>query len=156
MRSPRIIIRRFPYEEPYHAHLEFELDNGLFRAKTDIYCNVGDIAAIGKGLLEFPSRVGDEYCYRYGSEDPKDNFYRFFPLRAYTIDLVGHCALQFAMNTNTQEPDEGSFRFSIRADPAALNRLGELFLHFGQLKHLEFVWSPTEGELYEDHHTSDA
>jgi hypothetical protein len=72
-------------------------------------------------------------------------------LRAYTIDVVGHCALQVVMNLNEAEPDEGICKFSIRAEAAAINRLGELFNQLSKLKHLEFRWNLRDDELYEQH-----
>ena len=151
-----LVVRRYPYEEPYHAHLEFKVSNGVFVGATDIYCNVDEIAGIGRGLRAFPSRIGDEYVYEYGTDDPGARFYRHFVMRAYTIDGVGHCALQFGINLNEEEPEEGVCRFSIRVDAAALNRLGELFEHFAELRHLELQWSPTSGELHEYHQESAA
>lgn len=71
-------------------------------------------------------------------------------MRAYTIDLRGNCALQFIMNLNGAEPNEGMCRFSITSiEPAALNRLGELFVRFSKLQHLELKWSLSDGNVYE-------
>jgi hypothetical protein len=151
MRLPNLVVRRYPYEEPYHAQLEFTVSNGVFAGSTDIYCNVADIANIGHGLLAFPSKVGDEYVYEYGTEDPSARFYRHFVLRAYTIDGAGHCALQFAINLNQAEPKEGVCRFSMPVETSALNRLGKLFKVFAELQHLELQWSPASGTLYEHH-----
>jgi len=149
MQLPGIVVRRHPYEEPYHTQLEFTVSNGAFAGATDIYCNIDDLTKIGRGLRAFPSKVGDEYVYEYGTEDPSAKFYRHFVLRAYTIDGVGHCALQFAINLNQAEPEEGVCRFSMPVEPGALNRLGELFEVFAELRHLELQWSPTSGALYE-------
>jgi len=149
MRSPSLVVRRLPYEEPHHTQLEFTVSNGVFAGSTDIYCRVDEIADIGRSLRAFPSRVGDEYCYEYGSEEPSAKFYRHFVLRAYTIDGVGHSALQFAINLNQAEPEEGVCRFSMPVETASLNHLGELFLLFAELRHLELQWSPTGGSLHE-------
>ena len=51
------------------------------------------------------------------------------------------------MNSNEKEPEEGTCRFSIQADPAAINLLGSAFETFCKLQHLEIRWSPTESEL---------
>lgn len=149
MQPPNLIVQWLPYEEPYHTQLEFTVSNGVFGGSTDIYCNVDEIANIGRGLQAFPSRVGDEYMYEYGTADPGAKFYRHVIMRAYTIDGVGHCALQFAINLNQAEPEEGVCRFSLPVEPAALNHLGELFEVFAQLRHLELQWSSTSGALYE-------
>lgn len=147
----KLIVRRHEYEEPYHTQLEFIASNGSFYASTDIYCGVQQIREIGEGLRQFPRKVGDEYRFEYGSEDPKDRYYRYFHLRAYTTDNVGHCAIQIKVNQNTIEPYEGQSTFSIRADAAQINRLGDLFLKLSELKELEFHWSPTEAEMFDVH-----
>jgi hypothetical protein len=149
--KPLIKIRRYPYEEPYHIHLEFTVSNGSFCGGTDFYCNAEDLSKIGIALQSFPRGVGDEYRYECGSEKPEDRCYRYFLMRAYTTDLVGHCAIQFVINNNSAEPSEGACRFSIKAEAASINRLGTLFEKFSELKHLELSWSPTEEELFEDY-----
>lgn len=151
--TPSVIVRRYPYEEPYHLQIEFLISNGSFTSKVDIYCNPEDLEKIGKSLQTFPGKIPDEYCFTYGSEEPKEKCYRFFKIKAYTIDASGHCALQFAINHNNDEPDEGTSKFSIRPfDPAALSKLGDLFVNFSKLNHLEFHWSPNGvQELFKDH-----
>jgi hypothetical protein len=153
--EPLIIVRRFPYEEPYHTHLEFAVSNGTFGGNTDIYCGVHELKEIGDALQKFPAKIGDEYRYEYGSENPENPFYRYFVLRVYTIDSVGHCAIQFIINLNTDEPNEGICRFSISVEAASINRLGKLFEEFSKLEHLEFRWSLKETELFEEYQLSD-
>jgi hypothetical protein len=146
--SPYIIVRRHPYEEPDHTQLEFSISNGLFSGRTDIYLAAEDIAEIGKALKQFPSGVPDKYIYEHGSENPADNIYRYFLLRAYTTNNTGDCALQFAINQNAKEPNEGTCRFSIRAEPAAINRLGELLERFSKCEHTFLKWTLKDGELH--------
>lgn len=150
-----IIVRRCPYEEPYHTQLEFVVSNGAFHGRTDLYCAVDDLREIGIALRNFPARAGDEYRYEYGTEDPQVRFYRYFLLRAYTFDALGNCALQIAINLNAADPEEGICKFSLRADAASINRLGELFVQFSQLRHLEFRWSLRSAELFERYQLSD-
>lgn len=145
----KIIVRRYEYEEPQNTQLEFIISNGQFSSTVDFYCEVKDIKEIGKALISFPTRIDDEYCYSYGS---KDNYYRFFLIRAYTTDGVGHCAIQFKINLNEEEPLEGESLFSLRAEAAAINKLGKLFIEFSKLEHKEFHWSPNDhSELFETH-----
>ncbi len=151
MVDPFIIIRRRPYEEPYHTQLEITVSNGVFGGSTDIYCNVDDLAEIGCGLREFSAKISDDYRFEYGSENPATRFYRYFLLRAYALDSLGHCAIQFAMNLNEAEPNEGVCKLSIPAEPMAINRLGTLFESFGKLSHLELRWSPKHGRLYDNY-----
>ena len=146
-----LTIRRYEYEEPYHTQLEIVVSNGLFSGSTDIYLGVEQIAEIGESLKKFPTDINDEYCFEHGSEKPEDRYYRYFMIRAYITDSLGHCAIQFHINQNTLEPGDGLCKFSIGSDAAAINRLGNLFLTFSELRHLEFYWSPTEEELFEHH-----
>ena len=148
-----LIVRRYEYEEPHNTQLEFVISNGLFSGSKDIYCGVKQISDLGKALKIFPANIHDEYRFKYGSERTKDRYYRYFILRAYITDSLGHCAIQFHINQNMLEPHEGLCKFSIKADAAAINRLGDLFLKFSELRHLEFYWSPTDEQLYEYHHS---
>ncbi len=142
----QIIVKRYPYEEPHHIQLDFFASSDNFSGNIDFYCNTEDLKMIGKALQNFPSKIGDEYRYEVGSENSKDRWYMYFLLRVYTIDSVGHCAVQFAMNKNTSEPYEGTCRFSIQADAASINRLGVLFEKFSRLEDFEFEWSPQLSE----------
>jgi hypothetical protein len=109
--EPVIVVRRHPYEEPYHTQLEFVISNGLFTGSTDIFCSVTDLTSIGAALRKFPDKIGDEFRYEYGSESPEVRFYRYFLLRAYTANSTGHCAIQFRINQNSAEPNEGICQF---------------------------------------------
>jgi hypothetical protein len=142
----QITVKRYPYEEPYHLQLEFFVSNGGFTGNTDFYCNAEDLKMIGQSLKNFPSNIDDEFRYEVGSENPEERYYVYFLLRVYTIDSVGHCAIQFVINKNAVEPYEGSCRFSIRAGAASINRLGVLFEKFSELKDFEFEWSPELSE----------
>ena len=46
---------------------------------------VNEISEIGETLKKFPTKIGDEYKYTYGSEDPNKKFYRYFVLRTYPL-----------------------------------------------------------------------
>ena len=146
MSNSYLTIRRIPYEEPHLLQLEITASNGIFVGQTDIYCNTSSVAEIGGALKKFPKFVGDEFRHEYGSSDPKDRNYRHFVLRAYTVGSWGKCALQISINQNQHEPDEGICLFSIEAEPASLNRLGDLLIAFSKLQHLELMWVPNSEE----------
>jgi hypothetical protein len=147
MDEPWIVVKRFPYEEPYHTQVEVAASNGLFTGVLDFYCGVDELKEIGGALAGFPSRVPDEYRFEYGSEDPAKRFYRYFLLRAYTTDGAGHCALQFVMNLNGSEPNEGVSRFSISLEPAQIARLGGLFTRLHEHPSGSFRWTPRDDEF---------
>jgi len=139
-------VRRLPYEEPYHTQLEISASNGVFSGSTDIYCNVSDLAKIGCALQSFPKSIPDEYKYEYGSSDPAARSYCHFVLRVYTVGSWGHSALQISIKENLKEPEERICLFSIRSEPASINRLGDLFVAFSKLQHFEFKWMPNSDE----------
>jgi len=112
---------------------------------VDIYCATNDLVEIGHALRNFPSKMPDEYIFEYGTSDPNIKFYRHFKMRVYTVGSVGRCAIQFMVNLNKKEPEEGMVCFSIHPiEPASINKLSDLFLKFSELQDLEFQWSPTE------------
>ena len=147
MNPPFIIIHRHPYEEPYHLNLVISASNGVMSGTLEYYCNAEDLDEVGGKLAVFPERREDTYAYELGSPRPEDRFAFHFALRTSTLDSAGHCALQLTMNNNRPSPDDVSCSFSIRAEPAAINRLGRLIMAFGELKHSELRWSDTDGEL---------
>jgi len=142
-------VTRLPYEEPYHTQIRIVASNGAYSGTLDLYCGVDELLAIGDALNRFPAKVPDDYSYEYGSEDPAKRAYRHVRLRAYTTDLAGHCALQFEMNLNASEPDEGSCRFSIQIEPGSINRLGQLFRALHRAPMGEFEWTPEAGDFRE-------
>ncbi len=136
-----IQIRRFPYEEPYLVNLVFSASNGVLNGRLEYYCNASDLKDIGKALRSFPRKVPDEYSYEIGSTKPEDRFAYYFAIHAYTTDGSGHCALQIVIDNNGKRPDEEACRFSIKAEPSAINRLGALLITFSKLKHHGIIWS---------------
>jgi hypothetical protein len=145
--EPYIVMRRVPYEEPYHLNIELEASNGTFGGAVDFYCSPQALLKIGAALSAFPVKIPDEYIFEYGSPGVGNRVYRHVLLRAYTVGAVGHCGLQISMNRNCAPPDEGICEFSILAEAAALNKLGHLLQRFAQLEHLELKWTPTLAEL---------
>ena len=144
MNTVGIQIRRLPYEEPHHLDLVFSASNGTFAGAVEYYCNTPDLEDLGKSLQAFPTTVPDAYSYETGQE----RFDNDFASHVYTTDAVGHCALQVVIDNHRARPDEGACRFSIPAEPAAINRLGRLLFQFAKLRHYELKWTPSgEGDL---------
>jgi hypothetical protein len=145
--KPYIKITRETYEEPHHLNLIIEASNGRTSGKLEYYCNASDLVEISKALINFPSQTPGEYLYELGSEKPDDRFAFYFKLNTYTIDSVGHCAVQLKMNNNSDCPNAEMSEFSILADAADINRLGELIKKFSQLEHTSLIWNIKDGEL---------
>jgi hypothetical protein len=141
MHKSYLIVRRYPWdEEPINVELEISASNGLFAGTVQVYCAAQDLAGMGSDLQKFPASSGDEYRYELGSEDPAQRCSVYFLLSAYTTNAAGHCALQLRMNGSSSPPNEGRCEFSIRAEAAAINRLGALLEQFSKLGHRELHW----------------
>jgi hypothetical protein len=141
MNAVGIQLKRYPYEEPYHLHLVFSASNGLFEGHLEFFCNATGIKELGTALHSFPNKIPDAYSYEIGSAQKENNSAYYFALHAYTTDMSGRCALQIVVDNNQDKPDEGACRFSIKAEPSAINRLGKLLLTFSEMKHQTLNWS---------------
>jgi hypothetical protein len=141
MRKIGIQLKRYSYEEPCNLHLVFSASNGRFSGSLGYYCNTDNLKELGMALRSFPKKVPDDYLYEIGSTRPEDNCAYYFALHAYTTDMSGHCALQVVIDNKRDKPYEGECRFSIAAEPLAINRLGGLLLTFSNLKHCSMAWS---------------
>ena len=145
-------IERIPYEEPYHVQLAWEVSNGNTSSCFEYYDNAESLKKIGKGLEQFPRHSGDVFVHEIGSEKPEDRFAYYFRFRVFTTDSRGGSAVQIRFCNNRDLPYRTSFEFCIQAEPAALNRLGKLFLEFAKLEKGYMAWSDAEsfiGEKYE-------
>jgi hypothetical protein len=152
MKPPWIKVRRYPYEEPYHTHIFIWVSNGLFMGGTDFYCHVDDLQTIGEALQVFPRSVPDEYNYEYGGKRREGSgYFRYFLLRASTINRSGHCAIQVIIDLNEETPTGGNCEFSFHIEPLLLNRLGHLFSKLHRLEHGEFHWNNNSALIFEDH-----
>ena len=137
-------IERIPYEEPYHVQLAWDISNGNITALFDYYDNADSLKEIGKRLYEFPSHKNDVFLYEIGSEKPEDRFAYYFRLRAFMTDARGNSAIQIRFSNNRDLPYREIIEFCIRTEPAAINRLGKLFMAFANLEHEYMAWSDSE------------
>jgi hypothetical protein len=148
LNTPGIRITRSPYEEPYHLNLYIEASNGIINGMLEYYCNADDLRTLGKQLTNFTGTNKEEIIYQLGSEDKQDRFAFFLGIRVMPLDLSGHCAVLIRLNNNQEPPDNQMCEFSIRADVADINRLGELLNGFGRLEHHVLDWRVQDGRLF--------
>ena len=147
--KPFIQIIRHPYEEPYCLNLVMTASNGSLRGGLEFYVSADELVEWAKGLEEFPLHAQSVLLWEIGSENPDDRFAFYFRLRLFTVDSVGHCAIQLRFNNNEALPHREISEFCIQAEPSQLNRLGQLLREFAQLRHRALVWSLSDGALYE-------
>ncbi len=144
-----IKITRIPYEEPYHLNLEITASNGSMRGELEYYCNAKDLMHVGSEMRAYAGNQEAIIVYELGSEKPQDRFAFFLSIRVKAVDSRGHCQVRIRLNNNAPPPEGELTEFSIAAEVADINRLGELLVEFGQLKHRVLVWQVTAGELVE-------
>lgn len=144
-----ISIERVTYEEPYHLNLIMWASNGRVTGGLEFYVNAREILEWAVAMERFPLHAQSVELWEIGSEYPEDRFSVYFRMRLFTVDGLGHCALQFRFNNNEALPDREISEFCIPAEAAQINRLGQLLRGFAELKHLVLHWSPSGGGLYE-------
>lgn len=145
-----ILRRRFNEDEPYATELFLYVSNGIFSGMTNFNCEVSDIKKIGEALVKFPQKLGDKYYYTHGSAHPYDSFFRYIQLYAYTVGATGMCALQFKIDLDLGQSNKNCCTFSLRTEPTAIARLGNLLIKFAELKHLECHWDNVSHNLFDE------
>lgn len=137
-------IERIPYEEPYHVQLVWNVSNGNIKSCFEYYDNADSLNDIGGRLAAFPRHNSDVFLHEIGSERPEDRFAYYFRFRAFTTNSRGNTAIQIRFCNNCELPYREVIEFCIQAEPAAINRLGKMFLEFAKFEHEYMVWSDTE------------
>ncbi len=152
--NPYIRITRYPYEEPYHLNLMMTASNGHLCGKLEFYLNTAALIEWADAMETFPKHAQSVFLWDVGSERPEDRFAFYFRLRVFTVDPLGHCAIQLRFNNNAELPDREIVEFCIRSEAAQINRFGRLCREFAKLSHQVLDWSLFDGQLYES--TQDA
>ncbi|UTO20162.1 hypothetical protein NGC85_03420 [Acinetobacter sp. Z1] len=147
-----IKIERIPYEEPYHLELHWDISTSTQSVKFVLYQNANDLLTIASGLENFPLHANDLFSYEIGSEKKADNFAYYFQLNAFLTNPLGQSALHIKFCNNSSSPYTSSSEFYIHTLPSDINRLGNLFRKFSELKDSFLIWNDKEdfiGEEYE-------
>lgn len=93
----------------------------------------------GSKLAAFPQNLEDTVEIEIGQLLPGFS-QNYLLLRAYCYDANGHAALKIVTHNNESEPQMQRIEFSIPADIAALNRLGNLLKNWLPQENSELVW----------------
>lgn len=150
--NPSIRITRLPYEEPYHVNLVLDVSNGQRSWELEIYDNAESLVSLAENLKVFPRHRDDVFLWELGSEYPEDRWAYYFRFRVFVIDGAGHSAIQIRFNNNKNLPEREVVEFCIKAEPAQINRLGQLCEEFAKLKHELLVWEGNDGSLFHSKH----
>lgn len=144
-----IIMRRHPdvEEEPDLMNLEIIATNGNFALRTDqFYCGRQSVEQFGSALSRFPVDAVDRPEFSRGAENAEDQS-PFLSIDAYVRGARTALRLRFRDRGYCKAFDALT-EFSIRAETAAINRLGALVQEFSRLKHCDLHWTPDFGELF--------
>ncbi len=135
--------------------IEFAGSNGRFGGTLDVTCSDRDLAELvrmGIVLQGFTGKPGDGHVFTHG--DAKDEDFgqnHFLSLKFGLADHTGHFAIEFQARLYWPAVESASSRFSIRADTAAINRLGQLLERFADPDYVQLSWTPESGELLRDY-----
>ena len=143
-----IKLTRYPYGEPYHVQLHLEAANGMQHASIEYYTNAQDLPELGAALMQFPFTEPREHIYEIGSEDPATRCAYHIRLRFFLIRSTGACGIEVRFNNNrTDAPYRETADFTIQAEVAGVNRLGQLLRDYGRLEHRILEWNGVDGQL---------
>jgi hypothetical protein len=147
-------LTRYPYEEPYHVQLLLEASNARQHATIEYYDSVQDLSKLGDELIQFPFTPTQEYTYEIGSEDSAKRCAYHIRLRFFLISPRGACGIEVRFSNNRPEaPFRETAEFTIQAEVAGVNRLGELLKDFGKLRHRVLEWDGVNGHLLQPEKT---
>ena len=141
-------ITRHPYEEPYHLNLVIEASNGRLHGALEVYVSSQDLSELPSSLRGFPSKNNETVRWELGSERPSDRSDYYFRLQALKVSAYGQCAIALRFNNNRPPPECEIVEFSIRAEPADIERLTRLLDQFSGLEHSVLEWTVTDGQLH--------
>ena len=148
--KPFVRITRHPYEEPNHLKLVVTAWNGRLFGQLEIYANAEDLQVLAAKLRRFPTADDEPVLWELGSENPEDRWAFYYHLRAYQVNSLGQCAVEFRFNNNRVPPHREVVEFSMLAYPSDLDRLADLLEQFGRFEHRVLEWTVTDGRLLEE------
>ena len=112
------------------------ISKGSFEFSMYFYGNVGEWMALGKQLTTFPLNIADQARFEIGSQSSLIHL----ALNAYCYDEKRHTALGVIMGKNDGEPHRYRFDFSIPAEVASINQLGQCLLNWKVENGSEIIW----------------
>jgi hypothetical protein len=122
MQKPWIEFRKWQYEEDI-LHFEVEASDGKFSGAQEFYLDKEQLVDLGSRLRAFPRDAHDEVVLELG--EPVGRWAYWVRLRFWVCDAVGHAALTVDLANNLKPPHGRTIGFTIQAEVASLNCLGE-------------------------------
>lgn len=119
-------------------HYHVYADNGICSVGLEIYGYDDEFQKFADDLIEFPKNINHEITFELGNKDPKYAFY--FMIKAYCFLRNGQSALKIIAWNNGDEQTEYNADFTLKAEPASLNKFGADLKKWNPNEYEEFEW----------------
>jgi hypothetical protein len=117
--------------------MRVEASDGAYAGVVEIWCPAERVAALGRGLAEFPGKAPEPFEFHYEEQVEPQNI----TVRA-VADRAGRIALELKL---AADHAECWLRHGVEA--AAITRLGDLLLALSQGGNGGFRWTPRASHM---------
>jgi hypothetical protein len=122
-----------------YASFDLTASRGVLHVLAHIWDYLDLFEQFGLKLATFPQNLADTVEIEIGQMQPGFS-QSYLLLKAYVYDANGHAALKIVVHNNECEPQMQRVEFSIPADIASLNKLGNLLKSWLPQENSELVW----------------
>ena len=117
---------------------DLEITQAEIRAHSHFSGETGGWQLFGQQLQGFPSHLTSRVALETRVSEP--SIHGYLLLEAYCYDAMGHTALRVIADNMEQEPFRQRMEFSIPAEVASLNKLGQLLANWQVADNTEVQW----------------
>jgi hypothetical protein len=103
---------------------------------AEAYSYPDKFSEFGTALINFPTSIADEVLLELGSSDPA--YADHLLVRAFVLDGVGHCAVEFKSQCRGDALNSASMHFTVPTEAASLNELGKELVAWSESPSLPF------------------
>jgi hypothetical protein len=120
------------------VHFAISVSNGYYSAYSDFYGDIQTFKEFASSLTTFPRSIKDIILFEVGEDDEK--YTGYLSIKAFCYDESGHAALRVRINKHGDDVSSAKSEFTIVAEAASINRLGEQLLSWDMFKEREIEW----------------
>jgi hypothetical protein len=138
------IIRKYPHD-PYlvglQANMIITASDGEYQGKLGAYIPDSEIERISKPLVTFVDKFPNKFSYEKNSSLDDESVKSYFNLTILS-DKQGECVITITLKRYDGWTEfKQECLFSIRVEPWAIHRLGELLKKYSTAKYSFLKWS---------------
>lgn len=115
-----------------------KLSSELCSTTLDFYSHANIFKAFGTSLINFPKNINEVIVFQLGEDD--ERYSEYLNLKAFCYDNSGHSVLRVVADNNAKGVIGYRTEFSIFAEAASLNVLGETLVKWNPELEKEFFW----------------